>query len=107
MTSLDSDDGAVVEQTGSAPTPEELLLAAQLDEALDGVVALMPPDMRAVFTSRSVRGMSYAQMAQTMGVPLGTVRSRLHRGRRMLQKRLWRYAVDDGIISRMAEEQRA
>ena len=41
---------------------------------------------------------SYEEIAEMLGVPLGTVRSRLHRGRRMLQKRLWQLAVDQGIV---------
>ena len=38
------------------------------------------------------------QIADTMGVPIGTVRSRLHRGRHMLQKQLWRVAEELGIV---------
>jgi RNA polymerase sigma-70 factor (ECF subfamily) len=40
----------------------------------------------------------YAEMAEIMDVPMGTVMSRLHRGRRALQKRLWDLARDRGIV---------
>jgi RNA polymerase sigma-70 factor (ECF subfamily) len=45
-----------------------------------------------------VEDFSYAEMAQIMDVPLGTVMSRLHRGRKALQKRLWELAMERGII---------
>jgi RNA polymerase sigma-70 factor (ECF subfamily) len=46
---------------------------------------------------------SYEEIGEMLGVPLGTVRSRLHRGRAMLQKRLWTLAVDQGIVLRDIE----
>ena len=42
--------------------------------------------------------LSYQQIAESVGCPVGTVRSRLHRGRRMLQKTLWRVAQERGIV---------
>jgi RNA polymerase sigma-70 factor (ECF subfamily) len=44
-----------------------------------------------------IEDFSYAEMAEIMEVPLGTVMSRLHRGRKALQKRLWELARDRGI----------
>jgi RNA polymerase sigma-70 factor, ECF subfamily len=41
---------------------------------------------------------AYQQIAEVVGCPVGTVRSRLHRGRRMLQKTLWRVAQERGIV---------
>jgi RNA polymerase sigma-70 factor (ECF subfamily) len=45
-----------------------------------------------------IEGFSYAEMAEIMDVPMGTVMSRLHRGRKALQKRLWELARDRGIV---------
>jgi RNA polymerase sigma-70 factor, ECF subfamily len=45
-----------------------------------------------------IEGFSYAEMAEIMDVPMGTVMSRLHRGRKVLQKRLWAAAKDRGIV---------
>jgi RNA polymerase sigma-70 factor (ECF subfamily) len=45
-----------------------------------------------------VHGMRYAEIAEKLGVPEGTVKSRLFRGRRMLQRRLKGYAVDMGYV---------
>jgi RNA polymerase sigma-70 factor (ECF subfamily) len=45
-----------------------------------------------------IEGFTYAEMAEIMDVPMGTVMSRLHRGRKALQKRLWDLAKDRGIV---------
>jgi RNA polymerase sigma-70 factor, ECF subfamily len=41
----------------------------------------------------------YQDMAEMLDIPLGTVRSRLHRARRLLQQRLWQIAQDSGLIA--------
>jgi RNA polymerase sigma-70 factor (ECF subfamily) len=45
-----------------------------------------------------VEGFSYKDAAQTLGVPIGTVMSRLHRARQQLQRSLYDYAVESGIV---------
>jgi len=45
-----------------------------------------------------VEGFSYKDAAQTLGVPIGTVMSRLHRARQQLQKSLYDYALESGIV---------
>jgi RNA polymerase sigma-70 factor, ECF subfamily len=42
---------------------------------------------------------SYQEIADIVRVPVGTVRSRLHRARRLLQRQLWQLALDDGIVA--------
>jgi RNA polymerase sigma-70 factor (ECF subfamily) len=42
--------------------------------------------------------MAYQEIAAVLEIPVGTVRSRLHRGRRLLQKALWRIAADRGLV---------
>ena len=58
----------------------------------------LPDTYRAVCTMYLMEDFSYEEIGEMLGVPLGTVRSRLHRGRAMLQKRLWTLAVDQGIV---------
>ena len=45
-----------------------------------------------------MEGMSYAEIAEALHIPVGTVKSRLFRGRRLLQAKLYEYAVETGII---------
>jgi RNA polymerase sigma-70 factor, ECF subfamily len=66
----------------------------RVNEALD----TLPEEYRAVATLYFIEDFSYQQIAQVLGCPVGTVRSRLHRGRRMLQKALWDVAVERGIV---------
>ncbi len=68
-------------------------------EALDS----LPTEYRVVATLYFIEDFSYQQIAEVAGCPVGTVRSRLHRGRRMLQKALWRIAAERGIVPRTLE----
>lgn len=59
----------------------------------------LPDEFRMVATLYFLDDLSYEEIADAVGVPIGTVRSRLHRSRRLLQKRLWEVAVDHGLVS--------
>jgi RNA polymerase sigma-70 factor (ECF subfamily) len=65
----------------------------QVAEALEA----LPTEYRVVATLYFIEDFSYQQIAEVVGCPVGTVRSRLHRGRRMLQKALWEIARERGI----------
>ena len=67
--------------------------ADRVAEALDA----LPEEYRAAAILYFVDDLSYQQIAEALQCPVGTVRSRLHRGRRMLQKALWDLAVERGI----------
>ncbi len=67
------------------------------DEVAAAIDAL-PEEFRVVSTLYFVEDLSYQAIADIVGIPVGTVRSRLHRGRALLQQRLWRLAADHGII---------
>jgi RNA polymerase sigma-70 factor (ECF subfamily) len=58
----------------------------------------LPEEFRTVATLYFVDDLSYQEIADILEVPIGTVRSRLHRGRQMLQKQLWRVAEELGIV---------
>jgi RNA polymerase sigma-70 factor (ECF subfamily) len=47
-----------------------------------------------------IEGFSYKEIAEILDIPIGTVMSRLHRGRKGLQKRLWEFATREGLLSR-------
>lgn len=59
----------------------------------------LPDDHRVVATMCFVDELSYQEIADALGIPIGTVRSRLHRARKMLQARLLRLAQDHGLIA--------
>ncbi|MFN2565873.1 MAG: sigma-70 family RNA polymerase sigma factor [Gemmatimonadaceae bacterium] len=65
----------------------------------------LPEEFRVVCTLYFMEDLAYQEIADILGLPVGTVRSRLHRGRKMLQKRLWKVAEDQGIVrTRSARE---
>ncbi len=69
------------------------------DEVATAIDAL-PEEFRVVSTLYFLEDLSYQEIAEVVGIPVGTVRSRLHRGRALLQQRLWRLAEDNGVIPR-------
>jgi RNA polymerase sigma-70 factor, ECF subfamily len=70
------------------------LLSDEVVEALDQV----PVDFRMVVILADIQDFSYKEIAEIVGCPVGTVMSRLFRGRRILQKHLYEYAVREGVI---------
>jgi RNA polymerase sigma-70 factor (ECF subfamily) len=79
-------------------TPERIVLDGLVDSDIIDAIDDLPEQFRLAVVLSDVEGFSYAEMAQIMDVPLGTVMSRLHRGRKALQKRLWDLARDRGIV---------
>ena len=68
-----------------------------LAPAIDGALAKIPEPFRSTLIIVDVEDQSYESAAEALGVPIGTVRSRLFRGRRLMQEQLQTYAVDAGI----------
>jgi len=71
-----------------APTPHDALEAREAAGAVQRALRLLPEKHRAVLVLREVEGMSYDEIALALGVPVGTVESRLHRARAGLARRL-------------------
>ncbi len=69
------------------------IAAQDVARALDS----LPDEFRVACTLYFMDDLSYQEIADAVGVPVGTVRSRLHRGRKLLQKRLWQAALDAGL----------
>ncbi len=83
-----------------AETPESIVLDGLLDSDIVEAIEDLPEQFRLAVVLSDVEGFSYAEMAEIMDVPMGTVMSRLHRGRKALQKRLLDLAIDKGIVGR-------
>ena len=76
-------------------TPEQAYTVANLDPALQRALDELSPDFRVAVVLCDVVGMSYDEIAETLGVKMGTVRSRIHRGRSQLRASLEAAAVND------------
>jgi RNA polymerase sigma-70 factor (ECF subfamily) len=83
----------------TAPNPEQILSNRFLDRDLKTAIDSLPEEFRMVVTLCDVQSFSYQETADMLGIPIGTVRSRLFRGRRLLQKALWDQAVATGVVS--------
>jgi RNA polymerase sigma-70 factor (ECF subfamily) len=79
-------------------TPETMVLDRLVDGDILQAIEDLPEQFRLAVVLSDVEDFSYAEMAEIMDVPLGTVMSRLHRGRKALQKRLWDVARERGIV---------
>ena len=79
-------------------TPESIVLDSLVDSDITDAIEDLPDQFRLAVVLADIEGFSYAEMADIMQVPMGTVMSRLHRGRKALQKRLWELAKDRGIV---------
>ena len=73
-------------------------LEGALDENVQRALDSLPPDYRMAVVLADLEGFSYREIADILEVPIGTVMSRLYRGRKMLQGLLHGYAVEQGII---------
>lgn len=71
------------------------IVDAEVLSAIDG----LPDEFRDAVVLSDLEDLSYSEVAEVLGVPVGTVKSRLFRGRRILQEQLYQYAVDRGIIT--------
>ncbi len=83
----------------TARSAEEELLNSFTDEAVKQAMEELPEPFRLAVYLADVEGFSYKEIAEIMDVPIGTVMSRLHRGRKALQRKLYEYALERGLIS--------
>jgi len=86
--------------------PASRLIDRLGSERVAAAIAELPEEYGVVCTLYFMEDFAYDEIAGVVGIPVGTVRSRLHRGRRMLQKLLWAAAEEAGIVRAPAREQR-
>jgi len=82
--------------------PASLLFDKLTVEQIEEAIAALSDEYRVVATLYFLEEFSYQEIAEVVEVPVGTVRSRLHRARHMLQKALWTIAKERGIVSALA-----
>ncbi|HEU5003303.1 MAG TPA: sigma-70 family RNA polymerase sigma factor [Actinomycetota bacterium] len=77
---------------------ESIVIDRLVDDDVKGALSNLSENFRIPVLLADVEGFSYREIADMMGVPIGTVMSRLHRGRKALQKALWDKAVETGLV---------
>jgi RNA polymerase sigma-70 factor (ECF subfamily) len=79
--------------------PERDFANKLLGEHISAAIDSLPEEFRVTVNLINVEGLSYDETAEVLGVPPGTVRSRMKRGRTLLQKALWMQGKESGLIS--------
>ncbi|MEP7380685.1 MAG: sigma-70 family RNA polymerase sigma factor [Gemmatimonadota bacterium] len=94
----DDADGNVSFEPVGETDPEGRYYDSFIDEKVVAAIEALPDEYRSAVMLSDVHGLRYAEVAVALNVPEGTVKSRLFRGRRILQKKLRTYATDMGYI---------
>ncbi len=89
--SVEDDEGEhfeLLDAQGSDETPERLLLSREIAETVQAAIDDLSEELRTAIQLRELDGLSYEEIAQVMGCPIGTVRSRIFRAREAIAERL-------------------
>lgn len=96
-------DAHMARHPGEESDPEggffDQIVDARILKALDA----LSPEFREVMVLSDVEGLPYAEIAHALGIPVGTVKSRLFRARRLMQTELYQHAVEMGYIAARSE----
>jgi len=79
---------------------QQTIFGNLLEDEVAGAIAELPEDFRTVVILSDIEGLTYEEIAEFVDCPVGTVRSRLHRGRKLLRARLFAYATEHGYVSK-------
>jgi RNA polymerase sigma-70 factor (ECF subfamily) len=85
------------ESSGASVSAEEAVLEQFVDTDITMALESLPENFRMPVLLADVEGFSYKEIAAILDIPIGTVMSRLHRGRKALQKKLWNVAEERGL----------
>jgi RNA polymerase sigma-70 factor, ECF subfamily len=85
-------------EKGASASAETEVLEAIPDEDVKEALDALPETFRMAVWLADVEGFSYKDIAEILGIPIGTVMSRLHRGRRALEKALWEKVRKRGLV---------
>jgi RNA polymerase sigma-70 factor, ECF subfamily len=86
-------------ESGVEPSAEAEVIRSMPDEDVQRALEALPEGFRLAVILADVEGFSYKEIAEILGIPIGTVMSRLHRGRRALEKALWERVQERGLVS--------
>jgi len=83
---------------------QQKIFGQLLDDDVSRALESLPEEFKTVVILCDIEGLSYEEIAEFLQIPVGTVRSRLHRGRKILYTQLYDYAKDRGLIRKDTEE---
>jgi RNA polymerase sigma-70 factor (ECF subfamily) len=89
----------VREESADSIDVQQHMFGNLLDDDVARAIASLPDDFRTVVILCDIEGLTYEEIADFVDVPLGTVRSRLHRGRKLLRQQLLKYAKQRGYVT--------
>lgn len=89
-----------LEAADATRTTETEVLDAIPDSEVKDALESLPEQFRMAVILADIEGFSYKEIAEILDVPIGTVMSRIHRGRKQLQKKLWEYAERNNLRPR-------
>ena len=84
-------DDMPMELESDQPSPEDIAVSREIGEKIKKALAALPPDQRLAVILRDIEGLDYQEIARVTGSSLGTVKSRINRGRGGLRHHLERY----------------
>ena len=87
-----------INQSQLSSSAEDQMLELFTDDEVKNALEALPEDFRMPVLLSDVDGFSYKEIAEMLEIPIGTVMSRLHRGRKAMQKMLYEYARERGLI---------
>ncbi len=91
------------ESAEAARTTEDRVLDGLVESEIKQAVEELPESFRMPVLLADLEGFSYKEIAEILDIPIGTVMSRLHRGRKAMQKRLWEFAKQRGLLPENAQ----
>jgi RNA polymerase sigma-70 factor (ECF subfamily) len=104
----DATDGVLVQSDASdKQSPEKALLQQSVSDDVQRALDQLPEDFRTAVILCDMQGLSYKEIAEIMGCPVGTVMSRLFRGRKLLAAGLREFAVAEGFVKSKLEPKRS
>lgn len=91
------------ESAEASRTTEDRVLDGLVESDIKRAVESLPENFRIPVLLADLEGLSYQEIADILEIPIGTVMSRLHRGRKAMQKTLWEFASKRGLLPENAE----
>ena len=91
----DATDQLLSESATTSENPENILQAEQLRSEINKALQNLPEDIRVTLSLREFDGLSYEEIAKVLDCPIGTVRSRIHKGREMLDQTFSKYDMSN------------